>query len=102
MREEQVVCDGCISTIEKPSRENRIEYKTRDDKGNRASVDLCGDCLKKAVDKYLSSRKRPLMSSCNCDDGKIREYDRDASMAVATCGESRSQYKVVKCDKCVF
>lgn len=77
------VCDLCKKDIE-PAK--GIEFKI-----NTTIYDLCVNCLK-IIDKVRCK---------NCKGtGKIREVDVEASHRVATCGENRTEYRTVTCQKC--
>lgn len=51
--------------------------------------------------RCLKLRKRPVLCEWCYGTGKIREVDYTETHAQATCGESRTQYKTVKCQRCV-
>ena len=53
--------------------------------------DLCSECVE-AV-------RRAVCLKCK-GTGKMRVRDDDATFAQATCGENRTEYKTVNCDRC--
>lgn len=92
MQKTTIICDACG---QQPEEDQHMMM---------SGVDLCIDCYEHAVESYLSSRKRPLRSDCDVcgGTGTVRVTDEAATAAQATCGENRTQYKTVKCKKCVF
>lgn len=93
MEQVRTLCDGCGTILPDGS----SVYTD-------AKVDLCGNCVKCAIQCYLTNRKRPLRLNCTKCKGKgtHRVVDEEASFAQATCGENRTQYKIEKCPQCVF
>lgn len=53
--------------------------------------DLCDKCVKLV--------RTAICKTCN-GAGNKRVRDDEASFAQASCGENRTQYKTVPCDKC--
>lgn len=69
------------------------ENITSEDKGSVSFgvYDLCGNCVAQV--------RQATCLRCH-GTGKFQTYDKEASIAQASCGESRSQYKTVNCDRC--
>jgi len=91
MEKTTIICDGCCERVE----ERPVLFK---------GIDLCTGCITIAVEAYLLSRNgKRLMGECgNCVGGLTRVVDNERTGAMASCGENRTQYKMVNCDECVF
>lgn len=93
MRKTTTICDMCCDTM-------KSTFMQVDD------IDLCSRCCKHVVYQYIelqSNAGKGLRSQCSeCNGtGKISVRDNEATNAQASCGENRTQYKTVWCDKCI-
>ncbi len=95
MKSEIIQCDGCLSEIR-----NGRSFKQ---KGSGNMVDFCSVCLGCVVMNFLDSRgDRPLMSQCDCLKGRVQVKDMESTYSAASCGENRTHYKWIDCEKCKF
>ena len=74
-------CDLCDENIPK------------EDKGSVSFgiYDMCGNCV--------AQTRQAVCLKCR-GTGKVRVRDDEASCAQANCGENRTQYKQIDCDRC--
>jgi len=75
-------CDLCDLVIDSDKDNGAVSFGV---------YDFCGICTKNI--------RRAVCLKCK-GTGKIRIVDDDATDRQATCGENRTQYKTIECDRC--
>jgi len=86
MQETIITCDSCGKKLKEEIR--RFDY------------DLCERCVESLIKNILKT----ITLRIDCEgckrEGKLRVRDDEASDAQASCGENRTVYKTIECDKC--
>lgn len=91
MQETIITCDACGKKIE-------LEDIPR----LNLDYDICGICIGRLIKKIIKTKDITLRVDCKkCEGiGKRTIEDDAASMAQASCGENRTQYKTIECNNC--
>ena len=89
MQETITTCDACGKKLD----EQKLPLDI-------IGYDLCRICIRKLIAQQLELITLRIDCEGCKGEGKLRVTDYDASDAQASCGENRTQYKIIECNNC--